>query len=486
MNSTITKITPTRKYKCPFCDIRDTKIDLVSHVEKEHKEMIPSEYTAARVVYNYINNKKCGSCIVCGKETDWDEDRWKYKRLCNDPKCKKVLSDKADENMKNIYGKTNLLDDPEQQEKMMFNRSISGKYKFSDGGVFRYVGSYEKKALEFMNTVMEIKSNDLLVPGPVIEYTYKDKKLKYISDMYYIPYNLIIEIKDGGSNPNNRDMKEYREKQIAKEDTIRKDDVYNYIRLTDNKFDQLLDIFAELKYSMITDSAKFRIVRINEEVGGMAGCNDYNVGYIVPYGYSNVFDGNSTDGYAYTPSPSSNKLLIVDDEKHIKAKKATEFLKNKQFTIYSCDSNSDLDEFYYDALQKAKNNEIVEENYFFNKLVGSKPLLEGQLDNDPRFTLVDLESFNKINEIIESTVINEGKRYIPIELISTNECTKKNSILENLNGLDISMDADGYYVHETSGFLRSKSYPSLESLQEDNISPILYSMVLESYKGGND
>ena len=45
---------------------------------------------------------------------------------------------------------------------MLAGRKISGKYKFRDGTLKDYCGSYELTALEFMDKVLEIKSSDIL------------------------------------------------------------------------------------------------------------------------------------------------------------------------------------------------------------------------------------------------------------------------------------------------------------------------------------
>ena len=87
--------------------------------------------------------------------------------------------------------------------------------------------------------------------------------------MMIIPYNLIIEIKDGGDNPNNRPMEDYRAKQLAKEAQIKKDGEYNYVRVTNNQFDQLLAVLAELKMQYLDiDNAKNteKVFRVNESV----------------------------------------------------------------------------------------------------------------------------------------------------------------------------------------------------------------------------
>jgi len=148
------------------------------------------------------------------------------------------------------------------QNKALSRRKISGKYTFKDGGVIPYVGSYEKNLLEFLDTVMNVQSVDLQAPGPSLKYQYKGGEHLYISDFYYVPYNLIIEVKDGGKNPNTNPevMKQKQERQTAKEEAVYKNTSYNYIRLTDNDFGQLMSAMAVLKYNMDDE----RYFKVNE------------------------------------------------------------------------------------------------------------------------------------------------------------------------------------------------------------------------------
>jgi hypothetical protein len=160
-------------------------------------------------------------------------------------------------------GHKRVTDTEEGLQKMLAKRKISGMYKFQNGKEKPYVGSYEKNCLEFMDKVLNVDPDDILAPGPTLEYMFEGVKHYYITDFYYQPYNLIIEVKDGGDNPNNRNMPEYRAKQIAKENHIIKYTNYNYIRLTNNNLDQLLSIFINLKMSMV-DNRNERVIKINE------------------------------------------------------------------------------------------------------------------------------------------------------------------------------------------------------------------------------
>lgn len=256
-----------RKYQCPYCNEKYDRVKLVDHIEKKHSEFIPKDFTASRIVFNIVNKKEKGKCTICGKESPWDEDKCRYDRFCSD-KCKKAYEQLAAERLKRVRGMTKqeMLKDPEYQNNIMLaNRSISGKYKFQDGTIRTYVGSYEHKFLEFMDKFLNVKSEDLETPGPIIEYKFKGETHKWITDAYYAPYNLVFDIKDGGDNPNKREMPEYRAKQTAKEDAIRKQGKYNYIRLTDNKFEQLIELMLELKELYIEDNGEYNpIIRINE------------------------------------------------------------------------------------------------------------------------------------------------------------------------------------------------------------------------------
>lgn len=247
------KTTYVKRYKCPYCELRIERAKLADHIDKKHKDMIPQGYTSTRVAFNTVNKKEVGHCIICGKETAWNEDKQRYERICDDKKCNKEYVDLVNRRLMQTRGvtKQQMLEDPEFQNKMLQGRKISGTYKFSDGGKVPYVGSYEKKFLEFMDVFLHIESKDISAPGPTIEYYYEGKKHMWITDFYYIPYNLVLDIKDGGKNPNKRQMDSYRAKQIAKEKAIKSDAKYNYLRLTDNQFDQLIEIMIEMKESLM-------------------------------------------------------------------------------------------------------------------------------------------------------------------------------------------------------------------------------------------
>ena len=310
----------TVTYKCPYCTRRFTREDLVLHVQDEHEDMIPEGFTPFRLVFNYVNKKPLsyhGKCTECGGPTPWDENKGRYDRQCEKKACKESYVKKFEENMMRTRGVTRISATEEGQKQMLANRKISGTYVMSDGDKKTYTGSYELKALEFMDKVMHIKSSDILCPGPILEYSFEGKTHIYITDFYYQPYNLIIEVKDGGDNPNKRNMPEYRAKQIAKEQFIIKHTNYNYLRLTNNDFSQLLAVFANLKMQMVENTGE-RVIHVNENKfltemmnalnsGKVVGLKDSDA-YIVNYMQNNVFS-DDTYNNAYKVGISNSVRL---------------------------------------------------------------------------------------------------------------------------------------------------------------------------------
>lgn len=271
MVSNATKSTYQKKYKCPYCEGRFTRAKLHIHIQEKHEDLIPEGYTALRVAFNTINNKTEGHCIMCGNVTDWNEDKGRYERLCNDPKCHEAYKKMVAERTKKKYGTERLQTDHEYaeyvQRKALAGRKMHGEYTFADGGKIEYFGSYERKFLQFMDQVMHCESEDILAPAPSIKYQYEGKTHLYIPDFYYIPYNLIIEIKDGGSNPNNHPHRtgEDELKLRAKEEAIRQLNEFSYVRVVNNDFSQVLSIMAVLKYNM-AHRYKDPVIKVNESM----------------------------------------------------------------------------------------------------------------------------------------------------------------------------------------------------------------------------
>lgn len=436
-----------RNYKCPYCNTRLPKERLITHIESQHEEMIPEKYTAARIVFNIINKKEVGHCVHCKKETEWDENTWKYKRYCS-KKCSDEYSKIMKERMVNVYGKEHLLNDPNIQKSMLKNRSISGVYRFKDGGRRDYCGSYEKKLLEFMDKIMNVNSMDVMTPGPTIEYMYKGEKLFWITDLYYAPANLVFDVKDGGDNPNRREMEDYRDKQLAKEDTIKRMNKYNYIRLTDNNFQQLLLLLSELKMNMMDNDNPEYIIRVNEEFIPGTGRTDT---FIV----NRMMDGSFNSCYACRGNELEDWYSIMNN-KLVK-------ISSKDIPLNECHIfkyNGDGTEFI-NTLECNLNKEVeFNKEYFYETLTGKNILSPNQILYDENFEEVD-SIYNDLNEnvaIFEASISMIDDASIPILDFPIQE-----QFQDKYSNLELRFNWKGYFARNIH---TDNTTPYVESVTE--------------------
>lgn len=417
------KKTAKKKYKCPYCEARIERSKLHIHIQDEHEDLIPEGYTALRVAFNAINHKTEGHCIICKGVTDWNEDKARYERLCNNPACHEAYKKIVAERTKRIYGTERLQTDPEYadyvQRKALEGRKMSGKYTFADGGIVKYMGTYEKKFLEFMDTVMHAKSEDILAPGPSIKYKFEGQDHIYISDFFYIPYNLIVEIKDGGRNRNMHPKRqgEEEEKIKAKEKAVADLKMFNYVRVTDNDFGQLMTVMALLKYQLIHPTYNDYIIRVNEsavneDMSGTIGAalppagarapivptpspmpyeSDKDNYYIVQYPKNNVF------AYGITKDPLQYSMVSVDplEKGFYKVYKTDKGKINQKYLTFKIKDKKSGKQLYSELCKIAETtgkifDSDIQSNYIYETLTeGSVILAPDQLLYDDRFELVD-------------------------------------------------------------------------------------------------
>lgn len=455
------KYKTSKKYKCPYCDHRATRSELIDHVNRKHESLIPEGYDAARAIYDSINGKNYGTCMICKNPVyKWNDKIHRYYNLCDNPKCKEKVREIALERHMKVYNKPTLLNDPEQQEKMLANRHISGSYTFSDGVKHTYTGSYEKNALEFIDKVLRIPGSDIQSPGPVLEYEYNGEKHKWITDIYYVPGNLLIEVKDGGSNPNNRSMQSYREKQIAKETMVTNLGTFNYIRLTNNEFDQLLDIMADMKNEALTNDEKPNMkIHINEEVGGLPR-NGPPEAYIIPYGMNNTFSG-----FAYGDS-EMNSIIVPDDSGFIPY---DENVFNEIF-----DTGCKL--FYHNNDIKDKINKIHESiinnrtefKNFVEMLMDRKLYSYEEIFLSECFRIYDEEREKKINLMIENGIVNRFKES------ETGVDISNINVVKTVGYVSIHHSTSGYYASTPADFpMNSETFANMEELERSNVINIM-------------
>ena len=486
-----------RRIACPLCRRKDFKDKLIRHIEKDHEDII-GEISAEQFLYDKTHPGS-GKCIVCGNKTDWNEKTGKYHRVCSNPRCKEELRAKFKKNMIRVHGKVSLLDDAAHQAKMLAHRSISGTYVYSDGTKFTYTGSYEHKAIEFMDKVLNCNSKDIIMPGPVIDYTdqYGNSR-QWITDIYYVPYNLIIEVKDGGDNPNNRQMDEYRAKQVSKEAELIKLGEYNYLRLTDNKFVQLMEVLALLKDQEINDpTATNKIIRINESavyddrfftiddtdkfkddidipieydiirrlsdlkeyaarehmgvgaVGGIVGTIDGNM--LIQYTpHRHSFSGEK-DGFGVVDDKKSTKLRVKSDNEETEIVDKEPFLQDKFYKSY-----------------RHKRDRVTWENAInlYEEITGKVMLSKDQLEYDDDFTESDLDRDNKLT-LMNAIYSIESELYdtsLPLcDILDVN--TAKSKLKEFPEGTMIMEDNNGYFAVDLESKIRTKSYKTILEIE---------------------
>ena len=249
-----TKMRSKKKVRCAFCDTYFLEPDAYAeHLETVHADFLPTGFSGWRYYYYQKTGKLKGSCVICKKETDWNEVTHKYNRFCNNPKCKDIYREEFKKRMIGKYGKTTLLDDPEHQKKMLANRKISGIYTWRDGITKTpYTGSYELEFLKFLDLDMYFDSKDIIAPSPhTYFYTYDGKQHFYIPDFFIPSLCLEIEIKDGGDNPNThhkiQDVDKVKERL---KDAVMKSNknTFSYIKIENKnhvKFLQFLSLMKE-------------------------------------------------------------------------------------------------------------------------------------------------------------------------------------------------------------------------------------------------
>ena len=262
------------KQRCPICnkDYKDV-MALASHIELKHETDVPDGWSGLKFIFYKKHGRINGKCMVCGKDTEFNETTGKPNRLCNNPNCKIQLRKNYENNMIKKYNKTTLLNDPEFQNKMLQNRSIAKDYHWSDGtGIKRVIGSYEYDGMQFLDVFMNFKCDDIIVPAPMIfDYIYEGKPHFYIPDAYISSLNLILEFKDGGEDPNTHHKIQAvdKVKEKLKEEAVKKNGSFNYIKIEDKKYGNFIKALLELKNAEDIQESKFTPLIITNEMTEM-------------------------------------------------------------------------------------------------------------------------------------------------------------------------------------------------------------------------
>lgn len=254
--------------KCPVCRKSfQYKKDVVHHLQIRHRTDIPKDMSPAKYLFSRLHGgRTTGSCRICSNETMFDERTGRTKVFCENPKCKEAFAKIAQERNMKAFGVPHLLGNQQHQMFMLSRRKISGVYEWSDHRTkIPYVGSYERKFLEFMDTFLDFDPSTIHSPCPItVYYDYHGETLSHTPDFYIDILDLIVEIKHGGANPNTHPKIQAIdvEKDKAKEAAIQAL-TNNYIKITDNDFEPLLKAL----FTLVEDQqyeTKQRLFIINE------------------------------------------------------------------------------------------------------------------------------------------------------------------------------------------------------------------------------
>lgn len=248
--------------KCKFCDsLFSDDITYVAHLERRHSDMIPEDMSSYQYYYFQKTGKTSGNCVMCKGKTGWNEKTHKYKRFCDNPKCKEAYVEMFRSRMIGKYGKITLLNDPEHQKKMLANRRISGVYTWSEHRKeIPYTGTYELSFLEFMDSVLDFDPDDIIAPSPhTYYYIYEGEKKFYIPDFFIPSLNLEIEIKDGGDNPNmHHKIQDVDKVKEALKDEVMKSNSnnFNYLKIVNKQNDIIFKYFDKARENFVNNINK--------------------------------------------------------------------------------------------------------------------------------------------------------------------------------------------------------------------------------------
>lgn len=379
-----------RRIYCKFCDyFCYDPDDYASHLEKHHDELIPVGMSAWQFSYYLRTNKTHGNCIICHAETSWNEKTHKYNRFCPNPKCKEKYREVFKKRMIGKYGKTTLLNDPEQQRKMLAGRRISGKYLWRDHvHETSYTGSYEKDFLMFLDRILEFLPSDIMAPSPhTYYYMYKNEKHFYIPDFFIPSLDLEIEIKDGGDNPNLhhkiQDVDKVKEK--CKDEVMTKNH-FNYVKIVNKDYKPFFKMLEKLKENFFDSTKKDQSVTILEQASDVIYEDNMDV--------QTLYYKNKNTMEVYTESVALQDIDLYYDGDSYKEATNTEISSNPVTNSMNAKQEAQKKE---KEIDKGPTNPISKLENMKDKHIGSSP------------TVKNMNKVNKVKSLVNrNNMTNRG------------------------------------------------------------------------------
>lgn len=242
--------------KCFICKASSDKVSqLLDHLEDKHGDQIPEDMSVGKFYYAHTHGGiTTGECQICKSITEFDEKTGRTFPLCKDPKCKEESRKRFQENMKKKYGKEHVCDEPMHQIEMIKGRKNYDYYTFADGGKVGYMCKLELEFLRFCDIVLEFKSNEVEAMGVVIKYHDENGRERFtILDFYLNMYSLVIEIKEGGDNPNTHPnyIANTKNKEKYKDIALVQQKEYNVVKIYNNDFRSLVKVLFQIKNDML-------------------------------------------------------------------------------------------------------------------------------------------------------------------------------------------------------------------------------------------
>ena len=318
---------------CPSCHrYFSKKIDVIDHINKYHSvELDMNHMSAAQWLYASKHGGEWhGKCMICGRPTEWNISTMKPYKLCSDPKCKTAVKNQYDKNLKAKYhvSQSELMSDMNHQQDLLSKRSITGYYAFTDGGKVEYVGKLELNFLQFCDKIIGLKSYEVLPSPDVFEYldTKTGTIRHYRPDAYLPDYNLLVEIKDK-ANGNPAFLEETRYKVALKDDAMKKQSKYNYIRISGTNYGPFMEILFKITHGDDKDEPNRKnIIMISESSNHF-----YNGRPLVMVSY---YPDNSLKAISISQSMSTWYMSNFDDQDLVQVEYNNPVFDNTMYRVF--------------------------------------------------------------------------------------------------------------------------------------------------------
>jgi hypothetical protein len=272
-------------------------------------------------------------------------------------------------------------------------------------------------------------------------------------------------------------MPEYRAKQLEKEKFITDQGEYNYIRLTNNEFVQLLTIFAELKENYMDSTEPKTISRVHEHMGpagpgGMpvVGTDTNPSVFITNYMNKNTFES----GFAISNDVTSEYMIARDKKsgklKKVKSKDLLEDCECETYKYIGNDISNILKELY--SVYKAE--EYVDYHYLPCLVTEFTEILsDDQLECSELLEMVNWEqiheNFNSSLATLQfqSEAILEGAKPIVFNILDPVKYEYKKKLLREYEDLTILQSLNGkYFGYNKLTCKRTKGVDSIYDITE--------------------